>query len=57
MVPDYVDRWTVSIEDVTPRVERLRDLPARERTDPRVERPYPLPPEVAAAVGAAGGPT
>jgi len=57
VVPDYVDRWTVSIEDVTPRVKRLRDLPARELTDLRVERPYPLPPEVAATVGAADGPT
>ena len=54
VVPDYVDRWTVAIEDVTPRAARLRELPAQERTDLPVERPYPLPEPVASTIGASG---
>ena len=56
VVPAYVDQWVVGLEDVTDRVHRLRDLPADERTDLPVERPYPLPAEVAALVGAASYP-
>ena len=52
VVPAYVDQWVVGLEDVTARVHRLRGLPVSERTDLPVERPYPLPPAVAAAIGA-----
>lgn len=52
VVPAYVERWTVAIEDVTPRVRQLRDLEPRYRTDLPVERPYPLPAEILALVGA-----
>lgn len=52
VVPAYVDRWVVGLQDITDRVHRLRDLPAGERTDLPVERPYPLPGEVGAVIGA-----
>lgn len=52
VVPAYVDRWIVAIEDVTARVERLRDLRPAERTDLPHERPYPLPAAVASSIGA-----
>jgi Domain of unknown function (DUF4291) len=56
-VDRYVDEWTVSIADVTPTVRTIRDLlrggdeRAAEELLP-VELPYPLPPEVAATIGA-----
>jgi hypothetical protein len=52
VVPAYVDSWVVGLEDVTDRVRRLRELPATRRTDLPVERPYPLPRDVAAVIGA-----
>ena len=52
VVPAYADRWVVEITDVTERARRLRDLPAGERTDLPVERPYPLPAALADTVGA-----
>jgi hypothetical protein len=52
VVPVYVDEWVVGLEDVTQRVHLLRDLPVRERVDLPAERPYPLPADVAAAIGA-----
>ena len=52
VVPAYVDQWVVGIQDVTERAHRLRELRVEERTDLPVERPYPLPPALAAAVGA-----
>ncbi len=52
VVPAYVDRWVVGLEDVTAKVHRLCDLPAEARTDLPAERPYPLPAEIAAVVGA-----
>ncbi|GLY08098.1 MULTISPECIES: DUF4291 domain-containing protein [Actinoplanes] len=57
-VPRYVDEWTVSITDVTPLVRTIRDhLGAGDETAAAAllpaERPYPLPPETAARLGAA----
>ena len=52
-VARYVDDWIVSIDDVTPLAARLRDLPPYERVPLLPEaRPYPLPPETAARLGA-----
>lgn len=46
----YVGEWITDVEDVT---ARLADL--RSGTDPLpAERPYPLPPDVAAGIGATG---
>lgn len=53
----YVDEWTVRITDLTALAHRIRDL---ARTGERetatallpAERPYPLPPQVAAVIGA-----
>ncbi|GAA3447692.1 DUF4291 domain-containing protein [Planomonospora venezuelensis] len=51
----YADEWTVSITDVT---DRVRDVHAAVRSGDRAaallpeERPYPLPPALADAVGA-----
>ena len=56
-VDRYVDEWTVSIADATPTAHAIRDLlragdvPAATALLP-TERPYPLPPSVAAAVDA-----
>jgi hypothetical protein len=53
----YVDEWIVSIADVTPLAHEIHDrvrggdLDAAERLLPP-ERPYPLPSDAAAAVGA-----
>lgn len=53
----YVDEWLVGLTDVTPTARAIRELldadddPAAEALLPP-ERPYPLPPEVAAVVGA-----
>lgn len=51
VVPAYVDEWVVRLEDVTERVRLLRNLPARERVDLPLERPYPLPADIAALIG------
>ncbi|MEV5768764.1 DUF4291 domain-containing protein [Micromonospora sp. NPDC052213] len=54
----YVDEWLVALTDVTPTAHAVRaaldagDDPAAEALLPP-ERPYPLPPDVAAVVGAA----
>jgi hypothetical protein len=56
-VTRYVDEWTVAIADLTPAVRRVHDL-VRDGDDRAaaaelpVERPYPLPPDLAAAIGA-----
>jgi hypothetical protein len=56
-VARYVDQWTVSITDVTDVGHRIRDLlHAGDEANaasllPR-ERPYPLPPEICAVIGA-----
>ncbi|MER5337795.1 DUF4291 domain-containing protein [Micromonospora sp. NPDC002717] len=53
----YVDEWLVALTDVTPTAHAVRaaldagDGPAAEALLPP-ERPYPLPPDVAAVVGA-----
>jgi hypothetical protein len=52
VVPAYVDRWVVGLEDITDQVHRLRGQPAAERTHLPAERSYPLPSAVAAVVGA-----
>ena len=52
-VERYVDDWVVGIEDITAMVEELRErAPDDRRSSLPVELPYPLPPEVAAVVGA-----
>lgn len=52
----YVDEWIVGIEDVTPLVADLRALlgsdPGQVAGKLPAERPYPLPDDVAAIVGA-----
>jgi len=56
-VERYVDDWIVGVADVTALAREIHDL-VRNGDEPRAtellprERPYPLPPEVAAAVGA-----
>ncbi|HWS37390.1 MAG TPA: DUF4291 domain-containing protein [Actinoplanes sp.] len=56
-VPRYVDEWTTGITDVTGLVREIRGLldsgdeSAASALLP-VERPYPLPPETAAQLGA-----
>lgn len=52
-VERYVDDWVVGIEDITAMVEELRErAPDDRRSSLPIELPYPLPPEVAAVVGA-----
>ena len=49
----YVDDWVVGIEDITAMVDALRErAPDDRRSSVPIELPYPLPPEVAAVVGA-----
>jgi hypothetical protein len=53
----YVDEWTVAVTDVTPSVREIRDLlhAGDERAAVDLlpsERPYPLPAEVSAVIGA-----
>ena len=55
----YVDEWTVGITDVTALAHRIRDLrregdPARAAALLPPERPYPLPDDLAARLGATG---
>jgi hypothetical protein len=56
-VTRYVDEWTVAIADLTPAVRRVHDL-VRDGDDRAaaaelpVERPYPLPPDLAVTIGA-----
>ncbi|GAA3657333.1 DUF4291 domain-containing protein [Nonomuraea antimicrobica] len=54
-VTRYVDQWVVRITDLTDRVHDIRQA-LRERKDVTdllpVERPYPLPMELAQAIGA-----
>lgn len=47
---DYVHRWTVGITDITADVHALRQSTGAARLP--AERPYPLPADVAAVVGA-----
>lgn len=61
-VGSYVDEWVVGIAEVTGLAREIHDLvrqgdvDAAERLLPQ-ERPYPLPPEIAAIVGATGAVT
>jgi hypothetical protein len=53
----YADEWITGLTDVTPLVHAVRDLvragdEAAATARLPVERPYPLPPEIAAIVGA-----
>lgn len=53
VVDRYVDEWIVDLRDVTPLVEDLRSRrPEDRRVDLPAESPYPLPPAVAALIGA-----
>ena len=51
-VARYVDSWTVDLTDITETVRQLRDEHRHENPLLPVELPYPLPPAVAATVGA-----
>ena len=52
-VERYVDDWVVGIEDITAMVDAVREsAPDDRRSSLPIELPYPLPPEVAAVVGA-----
>jgi hypothetical protein len=56
-VARYVDTWTVAVTDVTEVAHQIENLlrAGDERTAARLlppERPYPLPPEVGAVIGA-----
>jgi Domain of unknown function (DUF4291) len=61
-VDSYVDRWTVGITDITPTVGAIRARldgaapdggdEAAAATQLPAERPYPLPPDLAATIGA-----
>ena len=52
IVPDYVEKWTTEIRDITPTVHKMADLLKEGRRDraaehlPR-ERPYDLPVDIA----------
>jgi hypothetical protein len=56
-VDRYIDEWTISTTDLTPTVRTIHDLlragdnAAATELLP-VERPYPLPPSIAVAIGA-----
>jgi hypothetical protein len=49
-VDRYVDEWIVSINDITPAVRAIRSRQPGARVP--IERPYPLSPELADAIGA-----
>ena len=51
-VDDYVDRWVLSLHDITDEVVRLRSLPTLGAADLPDERPYPLPRARARRIGA-----
>jgi len=57
VITDYVDFWIVGLRDLTPLTHKIRDLCQAGRHDrarallPR-ERPYPLPRDLAARIGA-----
>ncbi|GJF27917.1 hypothetical protein KNE206_06170 [Kitasatospora sp. NE20-6] len=58
-VADYADRWILGITDVTALAHDARDLVRSGRPDLAdalvpVEAPYPLPPALAARIGATG---
>ena len=56
-VDRYVDEWIVGVSDLTPTVRTIHDLlrdgdkPAATALLP-AERPYPLPPDIAATISA-----
>lgn len=52
IVDDYVNRWTLGIDDITDRVHHLRSQPFVASEQLPVERPYPLPPDIAQRIGA-----
>ncbi|MDO4888921.1 MAG: DUF4291 domain-containing protein [Actinomycetaceae bacterium] len=56
-VDDYVDRWTISITDITETVAALRSASAIVPGSLPSERPYPLPPELAARTRATASPS
>ena len=52
VVPDYVEKWTTEIRDMTPQVRRIAELVKEGRRDRAAEmlpkeRPYDLPAEIA----------
>lgn len=51
VVDDYVNRWTVSIDDVTSLVHDLRSQPSIAPDRLPAERPYPVPSDIAERVG------
>ena len=51
-VDDYVERWVLSLHDITDEVVRLRSLPALGAADLPDECPYPLPRALARRIGA-----
>lgn len=56
MIGAFVDEWTVSVTDLTPRVHRISGLIRAGRNAQAVrllppERPYPLDPELARRLG------
>jgi hypothetical protein len=58
-VDAYVDTWITGIRDVTDEARRIRELVAAGQLDAAagalpVERPYPMPPEISAVIGAGG---
>jgi hypothetical protein len=58
LIHEYVDRWIVSIDDLTPTVRKMRELirlgkhKQAQRLSPQ-EKVYPLPAEIDARLGAA----
>ena len=56
LIEDFAAAWIESIEDFTPKVQKMRELSRRgkhaeaKRLAP-VERPYPTPPEIEARLG------
>jgi hypothetical protein len=54
MVDRYLDDWIVELTDLTEHARYLRTVGATDPTLLPPERPYPLPPEIAAAIGATG---
>ncbi|MFP2930522.1 DUF4291 domain-containing protein [Pyxidicoccus sp. 3LG] len=56
VISRYVESWTVSIEDLTPRVQKIRRLLDEGRADQAArlcppERVYPVPPELKRRLG------
>lgn len=59
MIREYVESWVVGIEDLTPRVRKIRDLLLAGRADRAAghlppERAYPVSANIARRIGAGG---